>query len=164
VSWLTLLAMSSLLTLVDANDSHSRIWPKSIPSFRHISTEGISQKQAEYIVALTARHEKIPVNMHNSAIERLTYTDPIVFPPDGFYYFSLEYLVHVSMVISYRNAYYVDRKTGDVLEEEEAMSTPCLRVSFPALAKLQSKIMAATGATFKSEAAQQDTLRCIVEE
>ena len=163
MSWVVFLAASSLLTLVEANDPGSRIWPKAIPSFQHISKRGITMKQAEYIVALTARHEKMPVMAHYSAIDRNTYTDP-TFPPPGFYYFSLAYMDRVSLVISYRNSYYVERKTGDVLEEETAMNTPCLRVSFPALAELQSKIMAATGAAFVSEANQQHTLECITEE
>ena len=163
MSWVVVLAISSLVTLVEANEPGSRIWPKSIPSFQHISKRGITLKQAEYIVALTARHEKLPVMMRYSAIDRNAYTDP-AFPPDGFYYFSLAYMDLGSLVINYRNSYYVERKTGDVLEEETAMNTPCLRVSFPALAKLQSKIMAATGASFASEAAQQHTLECVTED
>src|SRR5579859_6402571 len=145
MSWLILLTMASLGAHMNAITENSRIWPKTIPSFQHISQHGISQKQAEYLVALVAQHEKIPVKSRYSAIFRNIYTDVEIFPPKGYFYFSLGFADGPSLIINYEHGYYVDRLTGDVLEEELALSTPCLRVSFPALAKLQAKIMAATG-------------------
>ncbi len=164
MSWITVPAMALLATHMNAVTANSRIWPENIPSFQHVSKHGISQRQAEYLVALAARHEKIPVKARYSAIFRNTYTDPAIFPPEGYFYFSLGFANHSGLLINYRNAYYIDRLTGDILTEQSAMNTPCLRVTFPALVKLQSKIMAATGATVRSEAAQQHTLECIVDE
>lgn len=155
---------SLFLALMPAAMNHAavaQIWPKSIPDFHTTAKDGISEAQAEYIVALTAEHEHFRVRDRRSSIERLTdngdeKTDP--FP--GFFYFSIVFNTSKSLVIDNARVYYVSKMTGDVWDAATPSPLQCHRVSFPALRNIQKEIMASTGASFAGERSERLSIGC----
>jgi hypothetical protein len=155
------IGLTLLLVMLIASPAFARIWPKSIPDYRQISGAGLDEAQAEYLVALVAKHQGYRVDKDGSVIERLTEGgkgEKDSFP--GYFYLRIGFGSASQDVTYYPQYYFVSKTTGDVWTARIPDALKCQRVSFAALQKIQNQIMSRTGGSFAAEKAQRDALGC----
>jgi hypothetical protein len=149
----TVAAIVCLMAVSLTGSAIAEIWPDTVPSFKHIGREGITERQADYIAALVAQHEGYRVWEQYSSIEGLN-----VYP--GYFYVRITFDMP-NYAFEYSPRYYfISKMTGDVWQSHIPGALYCYRVSFPALRAVQRKIMKKTSLNFAKEKSLRKGIYC----
>ncbi len=125
------------------------------PSLEQIAPEGLSRDQAKQVLIAVLKHQRYQLEKPGVFIDG-DLTDANGKPPhSGYFDFSLGYDNPKAGATEYWGLFVVSVLTGDVWE-----INLCKRFAFPALQRLQKKIMKRTGKNMADEKVQRKGLGC----
>lgn len=150
-----------ILFIFLADPASARIWPETIPDFHQTPKAGLNEAQADYIVALVAKHQGYRVDQDGSVTERLTREGKGVDDPiPGYFYYRIGFNGGNNDVMTYSQYYYINKKTGDVFSSKIPDSLKCRRISFSELKKIQNIIMKNTEEHLATKAEVSRAIGC----
>lgn len=119
-----------------------------------VGRSGLSRAQAEEMLHLVLRHERLVTPGDHTAIEALAGKSGAELYP-GYFAFGVSADSPESLASTTKGLFAVSAMTGDVWE-----LNLCKRYTFSGLRKVQDQIMARTGKRFDDERAERRALGC----
>jgi len=124
-----------------------------------VSPQGLSRDQAEQLLRFVLKHQRYKIQSPDYIIAILDHRYPP--PVRGYFDFAIEYAGPKDAAFDSVASFAVNLSTGDVWKTKlNPDFDRCKRYAFPALRRIQEKIMKQTGKTFADEKEQRKGLSC----